>query len=73
MVPCSVPMSIALSQVTLAVPRLSWDYLPLWQSNPVCRSNTTSPGIIPQLPQPLVPHGRVSHNAGVTAAVPGLS
>ena len=73
MVPCSVPIFIALSQVTLAVPRLSWDYLPLWQSIPVCRSNTTSPGIILRLLHPPVPHGKVSHNAGVTAAVPGLS
>ena len=64
--------------VTPAVPGLSRDYLPpppapLWQSIPVRRSNTGSPSIIPGLPSPQHPCGRVSRYAGVTPAVPALS
>ena len=47
---------------------------PLWQSIPERRSYTSSPGIVPGwLPNPGDPSGRVSQNAGVTPAVPGLS
>ena len=47
---------------------------PLWQSIPERRSYTGSPGIVPGwLPNPGDPSGRVSQNAGVTPAVPGLS
>ena len=60
--------------VTPAVPGLSRDGYPTTLSE--CQSYTGSPGIVQgigSLPNPWDLSGRVSQNAGVTPAVPGLS
>ena len=64
--------------VTPAVLGLSWDGYPTpgtcLPSIPERRSYTGSPGIVPGwLPNPWDLSARVSQNAGVTPAVPGLS
>ena len=76
MVPCSVPTSIALSQVTLAVLGLSWDCLPSQQP---CGRVSLHTGVTPAVPgltwdylPPQHTCGRVSWYTGVTPAVPGL-
>ena len=79
MVPCSVPTSIALSQVTLGIQGLSWDYLssPQHLCGRVSWSNTGIPGIIPGLPSPLAPlwqsipvHRSNTGSPGITLGVP---
>ena len=76
MVLCSVPTSIPLSQVTLAVLEISMDNFPYHPCGKVSWYTgvyTGSPGIILVLPHPQYSCGRVSQNARVTQAVLGLS